>query len=154
MIQIYTTPSCSSCRKAKKWFDNHKIEYREKNIFNIKLTHNDIMYMLKNTLNGFEDILSTRSKIFQNSALNLEEMSISELSEFIIKNPSVLRRPIIIEDDKLQVGYNEDDIRIFIPKRLREIIMHTSSLDGEEGVYKFALKQYFEELNRKQDVAY
>ena len=42
MIQIYTTPSCSSCRKAKKWFEEHRIEYREKNIFNIKLAKDDI----------------------------------------------------------------------------------------------------------------
>ena len=33
MIQIYTTPSCASCRKAKKWFDQYNIPYSEKNIF-------------------------------------------------------------------------------------------------------------------------
>ena len=32
MIQIYTTPSCASCRKAKKWFDQYGIPYFEKNI--------------------------------------------------------------------------------------------------------------------------
>ena len=35
MIQIYTTPSCASCRKAKKWFDQYKIPYSEKNIFSM-----------------------------------------------------------------------------------------------------------------------
>ena len=33
MIRIYTSPSCSSCRKVKKWFDEQKIPYVEKNIF-------------------------------------------------------------------------------------------------------------------------
>jgi regulatory protein spx len=147
MIQIYTTPSCSSCRKAKKWLEQHQIEYKEKNIFNIQLSRDDIMMMLKNTENGFEDIISTRSKIFQDMNLDIEEMAMSDLVDFIITNPSVLRRPIIIEDSKMQVGYNEDEIRTFIPKRLREIIMTTSSDHGEDSDYHYALKLYIDEIN-------
>lgn len=149
MIQIYTTPSCSSCRKAKKWFEEHRIEYREKNIFNIKLTRDDIVMMLKNTESGFDDIISTRSKVFQENNLDLDEMSMSELTNFIIENPSVLRRPIIIEDEKMQVGYNEDEIRTFIPKRLREIIMCTTCDKGEDCDYVNALNIYFNELKEK-----
>ncbi len=149
MIQMYTTPSCSSCRKAKKWFEEHRIEYREKNIFNIKLTKDDIMLMLKNTESGFEDIISTRSKVFQEKNLSFEDMSLRELTEFIIEHPSVLRRPIIIEDAKMQVGYNEDEIRMFIPKRLREIIMCTTCDKGEDCDYVHALETYFKELSEK-----
>ena len=150
MITIYTTPSCSSCRKAKKWFDDHRIEYREKNIFNIQLTRDDIVSMLKNTENGFEDIISTRSKVFQEQNLDIEDMTMSELTNFIINNPSVLRRPIIIEDLKMQVGYNEDEIRTFIPKRLREIIMCTTCDKGDDCDYKNALNIYFQELRAKE----
>ena len=56
MIQIYTTPSCASCRKAKKWFDQYNIPYSEKNIFSIKLSKDDIYRMLANSENGFDDI--------------------------------------------------------------------------------------------------
>ncbi|AIO19540.1 Regulatory protein Spx [Candidatus Izimaplasma bacterium HR1] len=150
MITIYTTPSCSSCRKAKKWFDNHRIDYREKNIFNIKLTRDDIIMMLKNTDNGFEDIISTRSKVFQEQNLDIEDMSMSALTNFIIANPSVLRRPIIIEEKKMQVGYNEDEIRTFIPRRLREIIMCTTCDKGNDCDYKHALDIYFKELQEKE----
>ena len=150
MIQMYTTPSCSSCRKAKKWFEEHRIEYREKNIFNIRLTREDIMLMLRNTENGFEDIISTRSKVFQDHDLDIEEMTMRELTDFIIANPSVLRRPIIIDGNKMQVGYNEDEIRTFIPKRLREIIMCTTCDKGEDCDYVHALEQYFRELREKE----
>ncbi len=153
MIQMYTTPSCSSCRKAKKWFDEHRIAYREKNIFNVKLTRDDIMSMLKNTEGGFEDIISTRSKVFQDYDMNIEDMSLNEMTDFIIENPSVLRRPIIIEDNKMQVGYNEDEIRTFIPKRLREIIMCTTCSKGEDCDYVHALETYFEELRENKKKA-
>lgn len=119
MIQIYTTPSCASCRKAKKWFDQYKIPYSEKNIFSIKLSKEDIFKMLANSENGFEDIISTRSKVFKEKHLEPDNMSIHELVNFIIENPSVLKRPIIINENELQVGYNNEDITIFLPKELR-----------------------------------
>ena len=119
MIQIYTTPSCASCRKAKKWFDQYNIPYSEKNIFSIKLSKEDIFKMLANSENGFEDIISTRSKIFREKKLEPECMSVQALVSFIIEYPSVLKRPIIIDDNELQVGYNNEDITIFLPKELR-----------------------------------
>lgn len=106
--------------------------------------------MLRNTESGFDDIISTRSKVFQEQNLDIEDMSMRELTQFIIDNPSVLRRPIIIEEDKMQVGYNEDEIRTFIPKRLREIIMCTTCEQGDDCDYKNALSIYFKELQMKQ----
>ena len=119
MIQIYTTPSCASCRKAKKWFDQYKIPYSEKNIFSIKLSKEDVFRMLANSENGFEDIISTRSKVFKEKKLDPDSMSTSSLVDFIIENPSVLKRPIIINENELQVGYNNEDITIFLPRELR-----------------------------------
>ena len=78
-------------------------------------------------------------------------MTMMELTNFIIQNPSVLRRPIIIEDKKMQVGYNEDEIRTFIPKRLREIIMCTICEKGEDCAYMNALDIYFRELREIEE---
>jgi regulatory protein spx len=149
MITIFTTPSCSSCRKAKKWLDDHKIPYEEKNLFNQRISESDIDRMLENAENGFEDIISTRSKIFKEESLDVEDMKISELKQFIINNPSVLKRPIMIEGDKMQVGYNDEEIRVFIPKRLRELIMCMDCPQGELCDYQSALKRYFDEIKKE-----
>lgn len=130
MIQIYTTPSCASCRKAKKWFDQYNIPYSEKNIFSIKLSKEDIFRMLANSENGFEDIISTRSKIFREKKLEPELMSVQALVSFIIEYPSVLKRPIIINENELQVGYNNEDITIFLPKELRNSEIFNSFSKG------------------------
>lgn len=119
MIKIYTTNSCASCRKAIKWFKEHNIPYKEVNFFNTPITREDIIAMLENTEDGFEDIISTRSKVFVESNLNIENMKFNELVDFIIKHPSVLKRPIIIDDNKMQVGYNDEEIRVFIPREIR-----------------------------------
>lgn len=149
VIKIYTTPSCSSCRKAKKWLDKYMIEYVEKNIFTQPLTGDDIEIMLQNAENGFDDIISTRSKIFKEKDLDIEDMLMSELKDFIIENPSVLKRPIIVDETRLQVGYNEEEIRIFIPRRLREMIMNIEVSNENSDEYEKVLEQYLEELKAK-----
>jgi regulatory protein spx len=70
--------------------------------------------------NGFEDIISSRSKIFKEKNLNVSEMKTSELIDFIIENPTILRRPIIVAEEEIQVGYNDDDITLFLPPEIRE----------------------------------
>ncbi|MBI9009826.1 MAG: transcriptional regulator Spx [Tenericutes bacterium] len=144
MVTLYTSSSCSSCRKAKRWFESNNIKYREKNIIGIKLTRNDIINMLKYSENGFEDIISTRSKVFKENELEPEEMKFSELAEFIIENPTVLKRPIIINDQIMQTGYNEDEIRAFIPREFRRFINCDDcefSKDDDDCEYERCLKQ-------------
>ncbi len=123
MVTIYTTPSCSSCRKAKKWLKDFGIEFKEKNIFNVKLTKSDIFDILEYSENGFEDIISKRSTYFKENDLDLDDMKTSELVNLIIENPSILRRPILIDEGKMQVGFNSDEIRIFIPDEERQRLM-------------------------------
>ena len=141
MITIYTTSSCSSCRKAIAWMKEHNIPFKEKNIFSERLTKEDLRKILKNTENGFEDIISTRSKFFTEQNLDLESMHTSELEQLIIDNPSILRRPIIVDEDRIQIGYNDDDIRVFIPAELRDLFSCTDCKDNCE--YEEALKKQF-----------
>ena len=119
MIKIYTSPSCSSCRKVKKWFKEQEIPYVEKNIFAATLSENELKEILIKSENGTEDIISQRSKIVKESGVDLDNMSVKELIEFIRNNPSVLKRPIMVDDNKIQVGYNPEAITVFIPQAKR-----------------------------------
>ncbi|WP_066294900.1 transcriptional regulator SpxA [Bacillus sp. FJAT-29937] len=119
MVTLYTSPSCTSCRKAKLWLEEHDIAYKERNIFSEPLSIDEIKAILRMTEDGTDEIISTRSKIFQKLDVNLEAMPLQDLFELIKKNPGLLRRPIIIDEKRLQVGYNEDEIRRFLPRKVR-----------------------------------
>lgn len=119
MIKIYTSPSCSSCRKAKEFFKKEEIPYQEKNILVNVLNEEELRDILAKSENGTDDIISTRSKIIKEQNVDVESMTISELIEFIRNNPTVLKRPIMVDDRKIQVGYNPEEIRVFIPHEKR-----------------------------------
>ena len=113
MIVIYTSPGCSSCRKVKTYLKDKHLKFIEKNIFNTLLNKDEIKYLISRTDNGTDDIISKRSKIIQENKYDIDSMSINELCDFIVSNPSVLKRPIIIDDKNMQVGYDEEEIELF-----------------------------------------
>jgi len=119
VVTLYTAPSCTSCRKARAWLEEYEIPFVERNIFSEPLTIEEIKEIFRMTEDGTDEIISTRSKTFQNLEVNLEALPLPKLFKLIQENPGLLRRPIIIDEKRLQVGYNEDEIRRFLPRRIR-----------------------------------
>ncbi|WP_027725466.1 transcriptional regulator SpxA [Tuberibacillus calidus] len=124
MVTLYTSPSCTSCRKAKAWLEEHHIPFRERNIFSEPLTIEEIKEILRMTEDGTDEIISTRSKAFQELNVQLDSMPLRDLYQLIQSNPGLLRRPILIDEKRLQVGYNDDEIRRFLPRKVRTFQLH------------------------------
>ncbi|MDC9214043.1 glutaredoxin domain-containing protein, partial [Clostridioides difficile] len=47
MVTLYTSPSCTSCRKARAWLEEHDIPYKERNIFSEPLSLDEIREILR-----------------------------------------------------------------------------------------------------------
>ncbi len=121
MLKIYTSPSCSSCRKAKEFLKDQKLDYIEKNIINSVLNEKELKEILAKSENGTDDIISKRSKVIKESKVDVDKMTIGELIGFIKKNPTILKRPIIVSDRMVQVGYNEEEIEVFVPREVKAL---------------------------------
>ena len=124
MVTLYTTPSCTSCRKAKAWLQENEIPYKERNIISDTITIDEIKEILRLTVNGTEEIISIRSQAFQGLANDIDPLSMKELYAMIQRNPKLLKRPIIIDGKRLQVGYNEEEIRRFLTRSIRKLHLH------------------------------
>ena len=128
MVTLSTSPSCTSCRKAKAWLEENDITYNERNIFSEPLTIGEIKSILRMTEDGTEEIISTRSKVFQELNVELDELPLNKMFDLIQDNPGLLRRPIMVDEKRLQVGYNEDEIRRFLPREVRALELKQAQL--------------------------
>ncbi len=123
MIKLFISPSCTSCRKAKAWLEEQGLEYKEKNIYHEPLTKDEIKEILMLTDEGTEEIISYRSEAYQNLEADLDEYSMNELLNLFIEEPSLIRRPIIMDDRRLQIGFNDEEIRMFLPREVRNVAL-------------------------------
>ncbi|EMW6117010.1 transcriptional regulator SpxA [Enterococcus faecium] len=128
MLTLYTSPSCTSCRKARAWLQEHQIPFVERNIFSEPLNSSELKAILQMTEDGTEEIISTRSKVFQKLNMDLDDLPLQELLELVQNHPGLLRRPIMIDDKRLQVGFNEDEIRRFLPRDVRQLELRQAQL--------------------------
>lgn len=140
MVTIYTTNSCASCKKAVNYLKDNNIKFKEINMFKTPITKADIVKILENSENGFDDIISTRSKVILENNIDIDSMSFNELVDFIISNPSILRRPIIVDDRRFQVGYDDDEITAFKPRTIQDMFACLNCKDDENCQYNEALK--------------
>lgn len=131
MVTIYTAPSCTSCRKAKAWLEEYDIPYTERNIFTQPLTKKEIRSILRMTENGTEEIISTRSKAFAQLKQPIDELTINQLLNLIQEIPGLLRRPIMLDEKRIQIGYNADEIRRFLPREVRALELRKAQAIAE-----------------------
>lgn len=122
MVIIYTSPGCGSCRKAKRWLQDNHISFLEKNIFSNLLQETEVKYLLSRCENGTSDIISTRSKAYHLLSKSIDEYSIHDLIGIIQRNPSILKRPIMVSERTLVIGYDEDEITALLPFEQRRFV--------------------------------
>lgn len=119
MLKIFVKPSCRSSRMAKKWLEKFHINYRERKIKT--LTREELIHLVSISEFGFEDIIVGKGEPTNVHAF-IMNLSFVEAIDFILENPSVLRSPLIVEGNKLQAGYNEHEMRKFIPHEKRKMM--------------------------------
>lgn len=120
MLTIYLSPSCTSCRKAQAWLKDYNIPFIERNIIKQPPSKNEINEILSLTEKGTEDIISTRSKAFQDLKINMNELTMHQLYQLIFDHPEILKKPILVDERRIQIGYNESEIRQFVPREVRD----------------------------------
>ena len=118
-VTIYTQSSCSSSRKALKWLKENNIAYNVKRITSQPLTLAEFKQILSMTEEGTDEIIATNSNDFKNLKVDIDQLSIQQLYNLIQQHPRMLRSPILMDEKRIQIGYNEMDIRRFIPRKIR-----------------------------------
>ncbi|MFC6254705.1 transcriptional regulator Spx [Secundilactobacillus hailunensis] len=132
-VTLFTSPSCTSCRKAKKWLKANEVDFVEQNIFVQAPSAKQLKLILQLTENGTEDIISKRSKDYKHLTVEIDNLPVSELISLITEHPGLLRRPIIFDDKRLQVGFNEDEIRRFLPRHIRVLELEKAIKSADAG---------------------
>lgn len=132
-VTLFTSPSCTSCRKAKKWLKTHEVDFIEQNIFVQAPSVKQLKLILQLTENGTEDIISKRSKDYQRLTIEIDSLPVSELIDLITKHPGLLRRPILFDEKRLQVGFNDDEIRRFLPRHIRVLELEEAIKAADAG---------------------
>ncbi len=96
MWQIYYNGDCSKSRAAKAFLDAHNIHYSLINYLETPLSIADIDRLLAELGVGIDGLVRTKEAAFKNIALEWFTWSPEQKKEFVIQNPIVIERPIVV----------------------------------------------------------
>jgi len=120
MIKLYTSRSNLACKKAKEWLQDHQLEFEEINWYHQGMSLPEFHKILSLTDNGFLDIISTRSNAYPKFIKKMHKYSLTEVHGILLREKTLLRMPIILDEQCIQIGFNPNDIRKFVPRKYRE----------------------------------
>ncbi|MGE6488436.1 Spx/MgsR family RNA polymerase-binding regulatory protein [Paenisporosarcina sp. NPDC076898] len=115
-LKFYTYPSCTSCRKTKKWLISNQVQFEERHLFRQTPSVEELTFLLSLTTEGLDEILATRSQSFKELNLDINDLPLSKVVELIVENPKLLRRPILTDGKQLVVGYQPEHLGTFCRK--------------------------------------
>lgn len=126
MVILITKNSSSSCRNARAWLENHQIDYQEINIsrYPFKLTREILIQILSLEEEGLSALYGRKKKSdpkYQWLMSSVEELSLDSALSFLQNHLELLCTPIIFDEKRVQLGYNNENIRKFIPKEIRRV---------------------------------
>lgn len=104
-------PKCSTCKKAKKWLDDNKIEYKERNIVTETPTEAELTEWIKRSGKEIKKWFNTSGLKYKE--LNLKErlltISDKEKIELLASDGMLIKRPILISEEHILNGFKEEE---------------------------------------------
>lgn len=103
-------PKCSACKKAKKWLEENNIEFEDRNIIEETPTIKELTKWIKESGLDIKKWFNTSGLKYKE--LNLKEklsnISDKEKIELLASEGMLIKRPVLVSDKGIFIGFNED----------------------------------------------
>lgn len=104
-------PKCSTCQKAKKWLEANNISFAERHIVEETPSKEELEKWIKQSGLEIKKFFNTSGLKYKE--LNLKEklpnMSDIEKIELLASNGMLIKRPLLINDKVILVGFKEKE---------------------------------------------
>ena len=103
-------PPCSTCKKARKWLDDHGIAYTARHIKENNPTYEELKLWLERSGLPIKKFFNTSGQ--QYKALGLKDrlpgMRVDEQLQLLSTDGMLVKRPVVVtEDDTILTGFRE-----------------------------------------------
>ena len=100
-------PKCSTCRKAKKWLDEHDIKYESRHIVENNPTSSEIESWYNQSDLPLKRFFNTSGMKYRELKLKdkLPDMSENEQFDLLASDGMLVKRPLLISDNFILVGF-------------------------------------------------
>ncbi len=103
-------PKCTTCQRAKKWLDEQGVSYDDRHIVEQNPSKEELLAWMERSGLPSRKFFNTSGLLYKSMALKdkLAAMSKEEQAELLATNGMLVKRPILITDKGITVGFKPD----------------------------------------------
>ena len=111
MVKIYCYKKCSTCKKAMKWLDDNKIAYTMTDIQTDHPAETMLREYHEKSGLPLRKLFNTSGQLYREMELSkkLPEMSEDDMFKLLASDGMLVKRPLLITEDKVLAGFREAD---------------------------------------------
>jgi arsenate reductase len=104
-------PKCSTCQKAKKFLDDHNVQYEDRNIVTDTPTVEELKKWIEMSELPINKFFNTSGMLYRSMNLkeSLKVTSDEEKIQMLASDGMLIKRPILVLKDNVLVGFKEDN---------------------------------------------
>ena len=116
MLKFICYPKCTTCQRAKKWLDENGVQYDLRDIKLDNPTLDELTEWHKRSGLPLKKFFNTSGLLYKSLDLKnkLPEMSESEMLSLLSSDGMLVKRPILVGDDFVLVGFKEESWKVKI----------------------------------------
>lgn len=110
-------PKCTTCQKAQKWLDAQGVSYTLRNIKEEKPTEEELRTWHSRSGLPLKKFFNTSGLLYKELSLKdkLPHMSEDDQFALLATNGMLVKRPILVGEDFVLVGFREADWQSKVP---------------------------------------
>lgn len=110
-MKLYGYSRCSTCVKAKKFLNNKNFDFEFIEILDNPIEKNELDKYIKLSGIDINKFFNTSGVVYKEMKLStkIKTLDYSTKLELLSSNPKLVKRPILITENKVLVGFKEDE---------------------------------------------
>ncbi len=111
VIDFYWYPKCSTCRKAKAWIEENKVEVNQIDLIENPPTANELKALFEKSGLPLRRFFNTSGIKYRELGLKdkLDEMSEEEAFKLLASDGKLIKRPLTTDGNKVTLGFKEEE---------------------------------------------
>lgn len=111
MLELYQHPTCSTCKAARKWLDEHAVEYHAINMIDAPPTKETLIHLIEQSKLPVIRFFNTSGNRYRELGLKtvVPNLDIEEAAALLATDGMLIKRPLLTDGKRTTLGFKEPD---------------------------------------------